>query len=211
MSLEVDLDEIGFEGAFEINDRPAIPASVIIGGPGSRPRQKADFYSTPWECTQALIDAEKSVLDINIGIWEPACGTGAMSRVLEEAGFSVRSTDLHDRGYGEEECDFLGTTEALAPCIITNPPFSLSARFILHALGTLRVRYLALILKSTYWHTAKRISLIETHSPARIFPMGWRPDFDGRGAPTMDLLWCIWDTNSSGFEYRPLRKPHRRN
>ncbi|KKL19010.1 hypothetical protein LCGC14_2469780 [marine sediment metagenome] len=211
MSLEVDLDEIGFEGAFEINDRPAIPGSVIVGGPGSRPRQEADFYSTPWECTQALIDAEKGVLDIDRGIWEPACGNGAMSRILENAGFTVRSTDLHNKGYGEGEQDFLETTEALAPCIITNPPFSLSARFISHALATLKVQYLALILKSIYWHAAKRIPLIETHPPSRIFPMGWRPDFDGRGAATMDLLWCVWDTNSYGFEYRPLRKPHRKS
>lgn len=211
MDLEVDLDEIGFEGAFEIADRPAISGAVMAGGPGSRPRHEADFYSTPWECTQALIDAEGDALDTDRGIWEPACGTGAMSRVLENAGFSVRSTDIHGRGYGEGECDFLGTSEALALCIITNPPFSLSARFISHALGTLRVPYLALVLKSIYWHAAKRISLIEAHPPSRILPMGWRPDFDGRGCPTMDLLWCVWDKSSSGFEYRPLRKPHRKN
>ena len=211
MGLEIDLDEIGFEGAFEINDRPAIPGSVIVGGPGSRPRQEADFYSTPWECTQALIDVEGDLLRSYGKIWEPACGIGAMSRVLEGAGFSVISTDLRERNYGEGNKNFLDTIQALAPAIITNPPFSLSASFISHALGTLKVPYLALVLKSIYWHAAKRIPLIEAHPPSRIYPMGWRPDFDGRGAPTMDLLWCVWDTNSSGFEYRPLRKPYRKN
>lgn len=211
MSLEVDLDEIGFEGAFEIAERPAISGAVMAGGPGSRPRHEADFYSTPWECTQALIDAEGNALRSHMEIWEPACGTGAMSRVLEAAGLSVISTDLRETTYGEGSRNFLDATQPLATAIVTNPPFSLSARFISHALRALKVRYLALVLKSIYWHAAKRISLIEAHPPSRIFPMGWRPDFDGRGCPTMDLLWCIWDANSSGFEYRPLRKPHRKN
>lgn len=211
MDLEVDLDEIGFEGPFEIVNRPAIPGSVIIGGPGSRPRHEADFYSTPWECTQALIDAEGDALRSYREIWEPACGSGAMSRVLKAAGFSIISTDLRDTSYGEGGKNFLDTTQATAAAIVTNPPFSLAARFVSHALGALKVRYLALILKSTYWHAAKRIPLIETHPPSRIFPMGWRPDFDGRGAPTMDLIWCVWDTSAFGFEYRPLRKPCRKN
>src|SRR5258706_15118166 len=30
-----------------------------------------------------------------------ACGDGTMSRVLEETGQPVRSTDLYDRGFGE--------------------------------------------------------------------------------------------------------------
>jgi len=34
-------------------------------------------------------------------IWEPACGDGAISRVLEAAGYQVISTDLIDRGYGQ--------------------------------------------------------------------------------------------------------------
>jgi len=33
-------------------------------------------------------------------IWEPACGDGAISKVLLAAGFDVVSTDLIDRGFG---------------------------------------------------------------------------------------------------------------
>ena len=60
-----------------------------------------DFLPTPVWATHALIDNEKFEGDI----WEPACGDGSMSRVLEST--VVQSTDLFDRGYGEAGVDFL--------------------------------------------------------------------------------------------------------
>jgi hypothetical protein len=56
-----------------------------------------DFFSTPRWATFALIDNEKFSGDI----WECACGDGTMSKVLEETGCAVLSSDLYDRGYGE--------------------------------------------------------------------------------------------------------------
>jgi hypothetical protein len=49
------------------------------------------------EPTFALIDNEKFSGDI----WESAYGDGTMSRVLEQTGQPVRSSDLYDRGYGK--------------------------------------------------------------------------------------------------------------
>jgi hypothetical protein len=56
-------------------------------------------------------------------IWEPACGDGAISKVLETAGYRVVSTDLIDRGYGAGGHNFLKSTKPLAKNIITNPPY----------------------------------------------------------------------------------------
>jgi hypothetical protein len=56
-------------------------------------------------------------------IWEPACGDGAISKVLEAAGYDVISTDLIDRGFGQGGVDFLKTTKALGRNIVTNPPY----------------------------------------------------------------------------------------
>ena len=57
----------------------------------------ADFFPTPPWATFAFIDNEK----FNGEIWECACGDGSMSRILEQTGQPVRSSDLYDRGYGE--------------------------------------------------------------------------------------------------------------
>jgi hypothetical protein len=44
-----------------------------------------------------------------------------MSKVLEETGCAVLSSDLYDRGYGEVGLDFLTSTR-YADNIVTNPP-----------------------------------------------------------------------------------------
>ena len=79
-----------------------------------------DFFPTPRWATFALIDNEKFKGDI----WECACGDGAMSRVLEETGCSVLSSDLYERGYGETGVDFLNTTHTAAPpaCYVRGAP-----------------------------------------------------------------------------------------
>jgi hypothetical protein len=55
-----------------------------------------DFYPTPPEAVRALLSVET----FTGSVWEPACGDGAISKVLIEAGFEVVSTDLIDRGFG---------------------------------------------------------------------------------------------------------------
>src|SRR5258708_12941292 len=83
-----------------------------------------DFFPTPRWATFALIENEKFAGDI----WECACGDGAMSRVLEETSRSVFSSDLHNRGYGESDRDFL-TWPRKADTIVPNPPYNSAPRF----------------------------------------------------------------------------------
>jgi len=84
-----------------------------------------DFFPTPRWATFALIENEK----FNGEIWECACGDGTMSRVLEETGQPVRSTDLYDRGFGEAGVDFL-MSQSEADNIVTNPPYNCAEGFV---------------------------------------------------------------------------------
>jgi hypothetical protein len=52
-----------------------------------------DFYPTPRWATFALIENER----FRGGIWECACGDGAMSEVLSKTGNAAASSDLYDR------------------------------------------------------------------------------------------------------------------
>jgi hypothetical protein len=63
---------------------------------------------------------------------------------------------------------------------------------------------MALLLKATYWHAAKRIDLFRRHPPAAVHPLTWRVDFDGRDAPTMDVCWNVWQTGTTGTRYEPI-------
>lgn len=173
-------------------------------------RRELDFYPTPPECTIALMD----FLDWRgMKIWEPACGDGSMSKVLESYGNKVTSTDIStDTGYGEGGVDFLMDPPITTHAIITNPPFNLSEEFIRHALSI--TPNVAMLLKSQYWHAKSRKKLFDDTRPAWVLPLTWRPDFlfnqrlPGETArPTMEVAWTVWMSGSDGCRYIPLAKP----
>ena len=181
--------------------------SRIAGGNTAYKRVESDYYPTPPEATQALIDALKigDMLHDGDHIWEPACGDGHMVSVLQNNGFLVTATDILT---GE---DYLATEKPDGVnWIITNPPFSLAEEFIRRSLEH-NVPF-ALLLKSQFWHAKKRFGLYYEHPPAYILPLTWRPDFlfksRGKGSPLMDVMWCVWLPGAEhSATYIPLRKP----
>ncbi len=184
----------------------SIKSSTIIGGPGAEKRRELDFYPTPKECTIALFEFLKLP---KMKIWEPACGTGEMSEVLERYGHEVYSTDLRHTGYGLGGHDYITTNRGLKfDAVITNPPFAQSEQFIKRAIRDAPI--VAMLLKSQYWHAKKRYKLFQTHRPKYILPLLWRPDFTkgGSGSPTMDLMWTVWMPGATETIYQPLEKPY---
>lgn len=174
---------------------------AMVGGHGKR--RADDFYPTPPEATLALLPL---IAHWPRHVWEPACGDGAIARELESAGYKVAATDLIDRGFGESGVDFLKTTKARRPTVVTNPPFKLAGQFIEHAheIGVLRM---ALLLKMTFWNAATRRKVWDRWPPSALHPLTWRLDFDGRGAPTMDCMWCLWEPHALGTTFKPLPRP----
>lgn len=97
-------------------------------------RRPCDFYPTPPHATRALIDREK----FNGLILEPACGDGAIVRVLREHGYDVGATDL---AMGD---DFFQRTGKVAN-IVTNPPYHCILEFVQRA-KEIATRKIALLL-----------------------------------------------------------------
>jgi hypothetical protein len=161
-------------------------------------RHPDDFCATSPEGTAALLEVER----FDGPIWEPACGDGAMSRVLESAGYQVVSTDLVNRGYGTPRVDFLMEPRALAPNIVTNPPFKLLTPFMRHALA-LSPRKLALLLRLQCLEGVERRAIYESAPLARVWVFSARlaiqrggGDSTGRG--TMAFAWFVWDRDHRG-------------
>lgn len=175
--------------------------AAMAGGNGKR--RADDFYPTPYEATEALMQA----VGKHVGplVHEPACGDGAMARVIELYGHKVIGTDLVARGYGDPFVDYLDCGP-LAPAVITNPPFKLAADFIETTLDT-GVDFAAFLLKATFWNAGKRVALCERHPPSMVLPVAWRIDFTGQGAPTMDCAWFVWIRGFEGQVFRPLPRP----
>ena len=107
-------------------------------------RKKSDFYETPYSITRHLLNAED--FDYNLTICEPACGDGAIVKVLQEKTHNVVFYDI--------EKNFLTETEQY-DYIITNPPFSIAYEFIQKAKNVAKKKF-AFLLPLSYLHGKKR-------------------------------------------------------
>lgn len=183
---------------------PKLSGTNLANSSAKNKRAVADFYPTPPEVTIALLELLKLT---PTDIWEPACGDGAMSQVLESYGHTVFSSDIRVTEYTDLVSDFL-ETETDTDWIITNPPFSASEKFIRHALSV--TDNVAMLMKSQYWHAKGRLNLFAESKPTYVLPLTWRPDFlNGArgGSPTMEVAWTVWTKEKSSCRYIPLPKP----
>ena len=82
--------------------------------------EEYDFYCTHPESIKLFLKAAKNTnLIIPNNILEPCCGIGSISKILKENGYSVYSSDLIDRGYGEETgIDFLKLINGIINLIV---------------------------------------------------------------------------------------------
>jgi hypothetical protein len=158
------------------------------------------FYPTPPRGALALLEVET----FSGTIWEPACGDGAISRLLEAAGHHVISTDLIDRGYGQGGHDFLTDSTTVADHIVTNPPYGLARRFVEHALARVAPGggTVCMLLRAN-WEAA------QSHRHLMAFCCRkWtfsrrlqmhRGGYTGkRGSPQMDCAWYVFRRGHNG-------------
>lgn len=167
-------------------------------------REPDEFYPTPAEPTRALLSAEIGRLRDFMPIWEPSCGDGAMVREMQAVGLGVVASDLIDRGCGAHIRDFYDFTSPAADAIVTNPPFDQCgwgngrARWLYHALETLDVEYMALLLNWSWPGAGGLGPFWAKYPPARVYLMRWKIDFTGQGAPPMLNAWFVWDKQHRG-------------
>lgn len=169
------------------NLRGAVPVPTTQRITGSRAKIALDLEAGQIDVEHAsgadALERALGVLDLGAGpVWECACGSGALVRVLEAAGIKVIATDVARLCAGEGGIDFLGTARARARIILTNGPFAKqgSERFFAHAMRLLsslppdRARPRRLILLQRWrWleHFAGRDALFEIPEFVRWIPL----------------------------------------
>ena len=187
----------------------------VARGIGTRSASKEergdDFYETPACAVHTLLALEK----FSSEILEPSCGKGAISRVLEAAGYEVELRDLIDRGATTRhgECasveDFLSSKKGgCKKDIVTNPPFGIANQFIAHALREYRPAKMAMLLNLNFmcgYEDPDRVFVMEECPPARIYvftkrlPMMHRDGYEGKKAGSqMNTAWFIWEKSRNG-------------
>lgn len=159
-------------------------------------RKKSDFYETPYSITRHLLNVED--FDYSLTICEPACGDGAIVKVLKEKTENIIAYDI--------EHNFLSETEQY-DYIITNPPFSIAYEFIVKAKQVARKKF-AFLLPLSYLHGKKRYDdiycdkeypLKKVYVFTRYPMLGEKLREDGKyNTGMMVYAWFIFDKDHKG-------------
>lgn len=171
-------------------------AMSIVGTSKGRPED--DFYVTPHRAVEDLLRVEQ----FGHRIWEPACGNGAISSILELHGHEVISTDLYNHGYGKHGRDFLQYTSALADNIITNPPYNLAMEFAKKSLYL--CDKVALLLKLNFLEGQRRKKFFEKYPSIRIHVFSKRLTMfrngqkDKYSSGMIAFAWFVWERGFTG-------------
>ena len=168
-------------------------------------REELDYYATDPKAAELLLSVEK----FNNNIWECACGEKHLSKVFENHGYNVRSSDIVNR-CDNEVIDFLATEEKFDGDIITNPPYKYAKEFVEHALDISADGVkVAMFLKLTFLESKSRKALFEKYPFKTLYVSSARlqcaknGDFEkfGKGVGTAVAYgWYVWE---KGFIGKP--------
>ena len=166
-------------------------------------RADNDFYATPPAAVEMLLEMERFAPIV----WEPACGAGHISKVLEKHGYIVESTDIKYRGFGQREpLEFLTTyRQHFEGDIITNPPYSTAEAFARRAIDTVRTGgKVAMLLKIQFLEGKSREDFFRHFPPKTVYISRSRiccardGDFGSAKSGTLCFAWYIWEKGFTG-------------
>ena len=171
-------------------------------------RRENDYYPTKdTDAIRSLLAVDGEVIRACGRVWEPACGDGAMVRVIRDAGIPCTASDLIDRGCPDSwQADYFTCLRSRARAIITNPPYNLinardgAGRWLRHTLDMPDWDYLALLL-SWDWPAARQNGLgdlLDQRPFSYCYLIRWKIDFTGEGSPPQRNAWFVWRKDWKG-------------
>lgn len=196
--------------------------------------RESEFHPTPGEVVRALAAGMAEAGHEALPWWgwtlEPAAGEGAILDAVEALfpdAFGVRRRwgicEIRDAARAKVErrypkllasCrDFLASPSA--PMIeatgadgrwdlaITNPPWSRALDFARACLSV--ADHVALHVPLATVETPERAAFLRAH-PCDVYPLEWRPNYDGRGTIGRAVCWLVWGPGRGG-RWFPLRRP----
>lgn len=185
--------------------------------------KESEFHPTPPEVPEALVrglrEAGHKPLPLGARVRESAAGEGALVQAINILCPSssrawtmcelrpVACEGLRRRftGCAVIEGDFLANPKdhEHVDLDITNPPWSRAIEWAEAALCT--AQHVALHVPLATVETPERRAFFRKH-PADLYPLDWRPNYDGRGTIGRATCWLVWGPNRGG-RWFPLSRP----
>ena len=132
-------------------------------------REQNDYYATEPKAVELLLEKEQ----FSPIVWENAVGEGHIAEILKAHGYTVKCSDLIDRGYPDTHVlDFLSyePKKELDLDIITNPPYKFSSEFVEKSLQCISKGHkVAMFLKLQFLEGKSRRKLFDSTPPPIIF------------------------------------------
>lgn len=170
-------------------------------------RAEHDYYSTDPKALEIFLDKIKEDnITLHNKIWESACGEGHLSRVLENRGYQVFSSDLVDRGFGKVQ-DFLNyeNQNKLSVDILTNPPYNKAQEFVEKALDVIQDGYyVVMFLKIQFLEGKERRKLFDKYPPKYVYVNSARQicylngDMSKKMSSATCYCWYVWEKGWKG-------------
>jgi hypothetical protein len=163
-------------------------------------RHPTDFYIEDGWAIQKFLDAESFTGSVH----DPACGTGQIPEACRRRGLIATGADIIDRGWpGTVVQDFLVDADWHTH-VITNPPYKLAGKFIMHALEHCGGK-VAVLVRHTFLEGAGRYRMLfSVKPPARVYNFADRvhcPPGDSdvkRENGSIFYIWAVWDPQHKG-------------
>lgn len=169
-------------------------------------RQNEDYYATDPIAAEWLLKIEEIPKDKPI--WECAAGEKHLSKVFEEHGYKVRSSDLIVRTEDVEQLDFLTSNETWDGTIITNPPYNQAVNFIQKAMESITEgNKVIMFLKVQFLEGKSRKKLFEKYPPKTVWVSSSRitcaknGDFEymkANGGSAVAYAFYVWQKGYKG-------------
>lgn len=169
-------------------------------------RQNEDYYATDPIAAEWLLKIEEIPKDKPI--WECAAGEKHLSKVFEEYGYKVRSSDLIVRIEDVEQLDFLTSNETWDGTIITNPPYNQAVNFIQKAMESITEgNKVIMFLKVQFLEGKSRKKLFEKYPPKTVWVSSSRitcaknGDFEymkANGGSAVAYAFYVWQKGYKG-------------
>lgn len=182
----------------------------LAGTSTTRERADEDYYATPCNSTEALLNNVK----FEGKFLEPCIGGGHISEVIKKyyPNNEVIGYDLVDRGYPNTiVSDYLTNDfgEDKYDSIITNPPYSLAQEFLEKSMSIINKNgKIAMFLKIQFLEGVARKEMFNKYPPKYVYVFTKRQNPLRNGSPvdengkawasTMCFAWFVWEEGFSG-------------